>query len=259
MKLQGKRALVCGASDGIGKSAAIELAKEGAEVILLARSESKLAAITKELPIPAAQKHSFISCDLENKEMLEKLITEFIKKVGGFHILVNNSGGPSPGPLLEATDEQFLTAFKRHILAPQLLVRLCLAFMQSENYGRIINVISTSVREPIANLGVSNTIRGATASWAKTLSMELPPGVSVNNVLPGYTKTGRLETLKNNMAQKRGVDKSQIEKEWLSTIPEKRLAEVEELGRVICFLASPDASYIRGVSLPVDGGRLKGI
>lgn len=145
------------------------------------------------------------------------------------------------------------------MLAPHLLVGLLLPGMRAAGYGRILNVLSTSVREPIPNLGVSNTIRGAVASWAKTLSMELPPGVTINNVLPGYTDTERLGELGAAISARTGKSGEQVRADWVATIPEGRLAEPEELGAVLAFLASPEASYIRGVSLPVDGGRLKSI
>ena len=196
-----------------------------------------------------------ISCDLEDLDSLKRLVTEEIETNGPFHILINNSGGPPSGPLLEAQPHDFQKAFLRHVLASQTLVQLLLEGMKSSNYGRIINIISTSVKEPIPGLGVSNTIRGAMASWSKTLSKELPPEITVNNVLPGFTNTERLTELKKTLSEQKGISQEEVEKAWLSTVPEGRLAEPSELGQVVAFLSSPAASFVRGTSIPVDGGR----
>ena len=178
---------------------------------------------------------------------------------GAFEVLVNNSAGPPAGPLLEAAPADFEKALRRHLFASHTLVQLLLPGMREAGYGRIINIISTSVREPIPGLGVSNTVRGAMAAWAKTLSRELPPGVTINSILPGYTSTQRLEELKQTLATQRGVSPAEVEAAWLATVPEGRLAQPSELGAVIAFLASPAAGFVRGVALPVDGGRLASI
>ncbi|MCI0702060.1 MAG: SDR family oxidoreductase, partial [Planctomycetia bacterium] len=162
-----------------------------------------------------------------------------------------------PGPIVEATVEQFLAAFRQQLLASHLLMQWLLPTMKTLGYGRIINVISTSVREPIPGLGVSNTIRGAMASWAKTLSREVGKfNITVNNILPGATKTSRLESIIARKAAQSDTSRDEIEAQIRSEIPLGRFAEPEELGSVIAFLASPAASYISGVSIPVDGGRL---
>ena len=242
--LNGYGALVCGGTKGIGKATAKELVKRGAEVTILART--------------AAGENS-IACDMEDLESLEKNVKIDIETNGIYHILINNSGGPASGPIVEAKVEEFEKAFRRHVLASQKLVSLLLPGMKTSKYGRIINIISTSVKEPIAGLGVSNTIRGAMASWAKTMSKELPKGVTINNVLPGFTATGRLEELKKTLAKQRNCTMEDVERAWLDTVPEGRLAEPSELGNVVAFLASPEASFVRGVSLPVDGGRTNSI
>lgn len=258
--LQGKRALVCGASQGIGRAIAKKLAQSGAEVIALSRSEETLQELVQELKKSSGNPtHHFLSLDIEDRVVLKEKIQSLIQQMGSIEILVNNSGGPPAGPILEATEEAFTKAFSRLILSPHLLVQLLLPEMKKQGYGRIINIISTSVREPIPNLGVSNTIRGATASWAKTLSQELPPGVTINNVLPGFTATERLGALKKATATRLGKSENEVHEMWLGTIPEKRLAEPHEIADAVNFLASPLASYIRGVSLAVDGGRLKSI
>jgi len=238
--LEGKRALVCGGTSGIGKATVASLKENGAEVVILSRS---------------ATGENTISCDLEDLDTLTILVNKEIEGNGNFEILINNSGGPPSGPLIDATPADFEKAFLRHVLASQTLVQLVLPGMKASQYGRIINIISTSVKEPIPGLGVSNTIRGAMASWSKTLSKELPPSVTINNVLPGFTNTERLTELKETLSKQKGISQEEVEMAWLSTVPEGRLAEPSELGKVVAFLSSPAASFVRGTSIPVDGGR----
>ena len=238
--LDGKRALVCGGTSGIGKAAAISLSECGAEVVILSRSASGENTLT---------------CDLEDLDSLTISVTKEIEKNGNFEILINNSGGPPSGPLIDATPHDFEKAFRRHVLASQTLVQLILPGMKTANYGRIINIISTSVKEPIPGLGVSNTIRGAMASWSKTMSKELPPSITINNVLPGFTNTERLTELKKTLSEQKGISQEEVENAWLLTVPEGRLADPSELGKVVAFLSSPAASFVRGTSIPVDGGR----
>ena len=240
INLDGKRALVCGGTSGIGKAAAISLSECGAEVVILSRSASG---------------ENTLNCDLEDLDSLTISVTKEIEKNGNFEILINNSGGPPSGPLIDATPHDFEKAFRRHVLASQTLVQLILPGMKTANYGRIINIISTSVKEPIPGLGVSNTIRGAMASWSKTMSKELPPSITINNVLPGFTNTERLTELKKTLSEQKGISQEEVENAWLSTVPEGRLAEPSELGKVVAFLSSPAASFVRGTSIPVDGGR----
>tara|TARA_B100001029_G_scaffold78068_1_gene63866 strand:- start:14382 stop:15119 length:738 start_codon:yes stop_codon:yes gene_type:complete len=238
--LKGKRALVCGGTSGIGKATVASLKQNGAEVVILSRSASG---------------KDTISCDLEDLESLRTLVSKEIETNGPFQILINNSGGPPSGLLIEAQPNDFEKAFLRHVLASQTLVQLLLEGMKSSNYGRIINIISTSVKEPIPGLGVSNTIRGAMASWSKTLSKELPSDITINNVLPGFTNTERLTELKKTLSLQKGISQEEVESAWLSTVPEGRLADPSELGQVVAFLSSPAASFVRGTSIPVDGGR----
>ena len=240
INLDGKRALVCGGTSGIGKATAISLIECGAEVVILSRSASGENTLT---------------CDLEDLDSLTISVTKEIEKNGNFEILINNSGGPPSGPLIDATPHDFEKAFRRHVLASQTLVQLILPGMKTANYGRIINIISTSVKEPIPGLGVSNTIRGAMASWSKTMSKELPPSITINNVLPGFTNTERLTELKKTLSEQKGISQEEVENAWLSTVPEGRLADPSELGKVVAFLSSPAASFVRGTSIPVDGGR----
>ncbi len=259
MSLDGKHALVCGASKGIGRAAATQLARMGAEVTVLARSEARLDALRLELLKHGAPKAHALALDLDSRDGLRDAIRNHIGTYGDVHVLVNNTGGPPSGPLLEATEEQFHQAFGRHLLASHALVQETLPGMKEAGFGRIVNVLSTSVREPIMGLGVSNTVRAAMASWAKTLSRELPPGVTINSVLPGFTATERLESLANQVATRTGQTEDDVEKGWIASTPEGRLGKPEELGAAIAFLCSPEAAFIRGVVLPVDGGRLHAI
>jgi len=235
----------------------VELAKFGCSLLLLARGREALDRCAEEIRAAGGQAQPVIA-DLDDPAALEALMAPLLTE-GPIHILVNNSSGPPGGPLLEAPGAALLKAFQRHVLASHQLARLLVPGMSEEGYGRIINVISTSVREPIPNLGVSNTIRGAVAAWSKTLSRELPPGLTINNVLPGFTATPRLASLAEANAARRGVTPDEVRSAWIETVPEGRLAAPQEVGAAIAFLCSPAASYIRGVSLPVDGGRLRGI
>lgn len=253
LNLTGKNALVCGASSGIGEAVAIELAQLGAKVTLLSRSQDKLSNVQKKLHNP--DYHQIAVVDLSDRCSIVDTLTPLIKKQN-IHILINNAGGPKAGPLFEAGVEEFEIAFRTHILASQTLTQLLVPGMKQEKYGRIINIISTSVKAPIPNLGVSNTIRGAMANWSKTMANELGAfNITVNNVLPGFTQTERLEKLKDAASQRLGKTKDEVEKMWKDCIPMGRLAESFEVANAVCFLASPAASYINGINVPVDGGR----
>jgi 3-oxoacyl-[acyl-carrier protein] reductase len=258
-RLDGLHALVCGASAGLGRASAIALAAAGAEVTALARSGGRLAEAVEEVRAAGAPRARALVADLDDRVGLASAVDALLAGCGPVAILVNNTGGPPPGLLLEAEEDAFLAAFGRHVLASHLLVRRLLPGMRTLGYGRIINVISLSVREPLPLLGVSNTIRGAMASWAKTLALELPPGITVNNVLPGYTATERLAALEQATAARQGIPPAQVERAWCADIPEGRLGQPAELAAVVAFLASPAAAYVRGVSIPVDGGRLRAV
>lgn len=251
-----RRALVCGSSQGIGRAVAIELAGLGAEVGLLARDGEGLERVRRMIDAARGQAHRVLVADFRRPEAVRSVVTGFLAESGPVHILVNNTGGPPPGSASEADPGAYLAAFTQHLVCNQVLVQALVPGMKAAAYGRIINIISTSVRQPIRGLGVSNTIRGAVASWAKTLAAELGPfGITVNNVLPGSTKTGRLAAVFERRAQARGVPVCEIEAEERAAIPLGRFAEPEEVASAVGFLASPAAGYISGVSLPVDGGR----
>ena len=258
-ELEGRRALVTGASAGIGRAAALALAARGCSVAVLARSASKLDGLVGDLRAAGAPDAWALQGDLEDRAALRPAIEAQLKAHGPVHILVNNAGGPPGGAILDAKETDFLLAFGRLLMAPHLLTQLLVPGMKAEGYGRIINVVSTSVREPLPNLGVSNTVRGATASWAKTLAKELPPGITINNVLPGATATERLEKLELANAERTGRTLEQVRAEMVKTIPEGRVAEAKEIAALIAFLASPAAAYLRGQSIAADGGRLNAI
>lgn len=254
--LVGKRAIVCGSSQGIGRAVAIELARLGASILLIARNESALSQVKNLLSIEAGQRHDLMALDFQQVTTLKEQIDSYITSHRSIHILVNNTGGPAAGPVFPAKPEEFVSAFSQHLICNQILTQAVVPGMKSEKYGRIINIISTSVKQPITDLGVSNTIRGAVATWAKTLANELGPfGITVNNVLPGATNTTRLKTLIESKAQKANLSPEEVANEMKSTIPAGRFGEPEELAYAVAFLASPFASYINGINLPVDGGR----
>ena len=255
--LKGKNALVCGSSKGIGLAAAIELASLGANITLVSRSASIMASLTRQLDTQKGQHHDFLAADFSDPDDLKRKITGLVA-TKAIHILVNNTGGPPAGPITEASEEAFLDAYKKHLICNHLLAKAVLPKMQKEGYGRIINVISTSVKAPLSGLGVSNTVRAAVANWAKTLANEVGSfGITVNNVLPGATDTGRLKEIIVNKAAKSNQSEAEVKAKMEGQIPLGRFAEPSEIGAAIAFLASPAASYITGVALAVDGGRLK--
>ncbi len=256
LSLQGKHALVCGASAGIGRATALALASLGANVTALARRQDRLSALVPELKAAGASDARYIVADLDQRDALEETITDLLQQHGPVHVWINNTGGPPPGSLLTTNEEQLLSALGRHLLAAQRIMKLVVPGMEQASYGRIISVLSTSVRAPIPNLGVSNLTRAAMASWSKTLSNELPPNITINCILPGFTATERLSSLAESRANHAGRTVEEVETAWKATIPEGRLGRPEELAATIAFLASPAASYVRGVCLPIDGGRL---
>ena len=256
LSLIGKRAVVCGSTRGIGKAIAEEMALAGAEITLLARNESVLQIVENELDSKHGQSHNYLAADFNHPEAVDSVIRDFVAN-NQVHILVNNSGGPSPGTAFDAETKEFVEAFTNHLICNQILTQNLVPSMKSAKYGRIINVISTSVKIPIEGLGVSNTIRGAVASWAKTLATELAPfGITVNNILPGATATDRLSSLLETRAARENIPVEEEEANWIKEIPVGRIAQPEEIAAAAVFLASPAASYINGINLPVDGGRL---
>ena len=255
LDLSGKRAVVCGATQGIGKATAMELAQLGASVTLFSRDEDKLKAVVAELPRKGTQKHSYLVADFNMPEDV-KLTADIYSQNNPVHILVNNTGGPPAGKAIDARTFEFLNAFQSHLICNQYLVQAFVPAMKKAKYGRIINIISTSVKAPIKGLGVSNTIRGAVANWAKTLSFELAEfGITVNNVLPGATMTSRLQSIIKGKSKSAHKSAEVITQEMIDEIPAGRIGEAHEVAAAIAFLASPAAGYINGINVPVDGGR----
>lgn len=256
LDLRNKQAIVCGSTQGIGKAIALELASLGASVTLVARNEEALKATKQELSTEAGQLHSYLCVDFTKPQELKQIVESYLQRQPNVHILVNNTGGPPGGPIVQAKTDEFLAAFNNHLICNHILVQACVEYMKNAKYGRIINIISTSVKQPLANLGVSNTIRAAVANWSKTLAGELGKfNITVNNVLPGATSTVRLKTIIENKSLKTGHALDSVTNEMISEIPMARFAEASEIANAVAFLASPAASYINGINLPVDGGR----
>jgi 3-oxoacyl-[acyl-carrier protein] reductase len=244
--MKGMRAIVCGASKGIGRATAEMLASSGADVIGLSRSAPNIEGVRS------------LSVDLENQVAIENVITEILNE-GAVHILINNASGPPGGPLLNNEIEDFIAPFQRHLHAAHRITQMVVPSMKEAGIGRIVNIISTSVREPIPNIGLSNTLRGAMASWAKSLNQELPTCITINNILPGFTDTDRLNSLATSIHEKTGKSKEEIQEGWMSQVPIARLIDPRETASAITFLCLPQSGGIRGVSLAVDGGRMRSI
>lgn len=255
LNLVGKTAIVCGSTQGIGKASALELAEMGANVVLVSRSEDKLKVVVSELDSSKGQNHDYICADYSQPENLKSQVESFVKGKS-INILINNTGGPAGGPANAAEVSEYLSAFNNHLVCNHIMVQAVLESMKVSGYGRIINIISTSVKQPLNGLGVSNTIRGAVANWSKTLANELGQfNITVNNVLPGATNTVRLQSIAETKAIKTGEQADDVLAQMASVVPMKRIAQPEEVANAIAFLASPAASYINGINVPVDGGR----
>ncbi|GGB93001.1 SDR family oxidoreductase [Dyadobacter sediminis] len=256
LNLTGKTALVCGSTQGIGLATAVELALMGANVTLVARNEEKLRKAVETLDTSASQLHRYVVADFSDNENVKDAIENYLRLCPEVHILINNTGGPAGGPVIEAETDQFLKTFQMHLINNQFLAQSVVPFMKKAGFGRIVNIISTSVKQPIVGLGVSNTIRGAVASWSKTLSLELGQfGITCNNVLPGYTETARLDAVLEMRSKAQGKSREEIANEMQASIPIRRFSEAREVAAAVAFLCSPAAASINGVNLPVDGGK----
>lgn len=255
LSLLGKNAVVCGSTQGIGLAIAKELALLGATCILIARNENLLKEIVNDLPAAQSQRHGYKIADFTDVDTVQKAIQSVVPEMN-VHILINNTGGPATGVITKALSAEFENTFRQHLVNNHILMQAVLPGMKAAAYGRIINIISTSVKIPIDNLGVSNTIRAAVASWSKTLSNEVGKyNITVNNILPGYTNTQRLQSVIKIMAKEKQTTEEVLAKQMADNIPMKRFGEPEEIASLAAFLASPAASYINGTSIPVDGGR----
>lgn len=259
LDLKNKNALICGSTAGIGKASAILLAEMGATITLLARDENKLKSTLSVLSNKNGQQHDYLVADFSNPDLLQTIVTKASQEKL-FHILLNNTGGPKGGAIFSAQPSEFAHAFSQHLICNQILVQAVVPGMKKAAYGRIINIISTSVKQPIDGLGVSNTIRGAVANWSKTLANELGQfGITVNNVLPGFTATDRLDDIVANAANKLNKSEAEASSFMKNLVPARRFAEPEEIANAVAFLATEAASYINGINLPVDGGRTKSL
>lgn len=259
LDLTDKNALVCGSTAGIGKAIARQLAAMGATVTLVARNEEKLKETLIELPFEQGQKHNYLVADFNAPEKLKKKLEVAVSDTI-FHILINNTGGPKGGSVFEAHTEEFINAFSQHLVCNQILVQAVVPGMKEADFGRIVNIISTSVKQPIDGLGVSNTIRGAVANWSKTLANELGPfGITVNNVLPGFTATDRLDDIVASASKRMNKSEEDAAAFMRNLVPARRFAQPGEIANAVAFLASEAASYINGINLPVDGGRTKSL
>jgi len=256
LSLVNKRALVCGASQGIGLATAIELAGLGADITLFARNEERLEQALTALPGSDQQGHSYLVADFDDPDQVFRAVQEAHGKGSRWDIVINNSGGPPGGTIVNAAREEFLTAFNRHLLSSHSILQVVLPGMKEASFGRIVNIISTSVKQPLKGLGVSNTIRGAVANWAKTLATEVAEfGITVNNVLPGATSTARLAGLLKSRAESGGEPEEFYAAQMMSQIPAGRFARPDEVAAAVAFLCTPAAAYINGINVPVDGGR----
>ena len=256
LNLKNKTALVCGSTQGLGLASATEIALLGANVILMARDEEKLKNTLSKLDTSLGQQHNYIVADFSSHENVSAAINNYLKNGNQIHILVNNTGGPAGGKAIDANIEEYLQAFNNHLICNHILVQAIVPGMKAAGFGRIINVISTSVKQPLAGLGVSNTIRAAVANWSKTLSSELGQfGITVNNVLPGFTQTTRADYVIKKKAVDSGKSEEEVMKSLVAEIPVGRIGQPEEFGATVAFLCSPAAAYINGINLPVDGGR----
>lgn len=256
INLAGRNAVVCGSSQGIGRAIATELALLGANVAVMARNPERLESVVRELDVDAGQTHQMIVADFEEPAQVKLGIEQFTSEGKTADILINNTGGPPGGQAIDADTNEFLSAFESHLVCNHILTQALVPGMKEKGFGRIINIISTSVKQPIRGLGVSNTIRGAVANWAKTLAGELGEfGITVNNILPGMTRTVRLDSIIRNRAEKSGLSIEEVTNNMENEIPAKRIADSSEIASAAAFLASPAAGYINGINLPVDGGR----
>ena len=258
--LSNKTAVVCGSTQGIGKAVAVQLAERGAQLVLVARSEDKLKQTVQELPVTDGRQHTYIAVDFCDYKKVKERLDEWTANGNEADILVNNTGGPKGGHILDAAISEFIDAFNQHLICNHLFVQALVPGMKKRGGGRIINIISTSVKQPLPGLGVSNTVRGAVGNWSKTLANELGQfNITVNNVLPGATNTIRLQSIAEIKAGKTGESVAAVFDEMAAESPMKRIAEPSEIAAAVAFLASPAAGYINGINIPVDGGRTKSL
>lgn len=257
ISLKGKKALIGGSSRGIGKAIAIQLAESGASVTLMARSTDKMKAITEKLPTSDNQNHHYLQVDFSDHTAFRSIIENYFE-TNHVDILVNNTQGPEAGGALEKKVGDYQNAFDLLFKSVVLTTELALKHMQDQGWGRIINVASISVKEPLNYLALSNTIRAAVVTWGKSLSIDVAKdGITVNNVLTGYFDTERIAQLNAKKAEKMGVSETEVLRAMENNVPTKRIGKPKEYGYLVAFLASEKAAYINGANIPIDGGLLK--
>ena len=255
LSIKGKNALVCASSQGLGKSAAVDLAKEGVNLAICSRNKDKINLVKEEIEQTSEVKVVAIETDLSSEKDISALFQEAKKELKTIDILINNNGGPPPSTFEELTDEDWQKTFNSTMMSAIRLSKLVLPDMKKNKWGRIINISSVSVKTPVNGLFLSNSIRMGVLGWAKALSDEVAPyGITVNSVCPGTTKTERIEQILNAQSESSGKDKSEIEEAMANSIPMLRIGEASDLSALITFLASEKASYMTGLAVQVDGG-----
>ena len=258
--LKDKVALVAASSQGLGRAVAEELAAEGASLVLCARDSRTLTETAAAIAEKSNAHVLAVPADVTITEDIERLVQAGIERFGHIDILVTNAGGPPAGTFEQLTREQWEQAIRLTLLSAVELTRQVLPGMKERRWGRILNITSIAVKQPIENLLLSNSLRAGLTGFARTLANEVAPyGITVNNVMPGYTRTERLEELAEMMAEKQGISASEFRGKWENEIPMGRLGEPRELAAVVAFLASERASYVTGTSIQVDGGWIKSL
>ncbi|MEI8027918.1 MAG: SDR family oxidoreductase [Pseudomonadota bacterium] len=253
LSLSGRTAVVCGSSQGLGEASAVALASQGANLVCIARNKEMLDSVVTGL---VGERHQFFICDFEKREQVENIAKQLSDM--NIDILVNNAGGPPPNPATQSSDADYLSAFQMHLLTAATLSNAVIPKMKEQQWGRIVNIVSVSGKTPVANLAVSNSVRGAVINWSKTLSNEVAShGITVNCVLPGYTRTSRLEQLNTLAAQRTGKTKQEVESGIIAQIPMGRFGRPEEIAAAVAFYSAPASSFVTGTCLPVDGGWTK--
>ena len=249
---------MCGASSGIGKAVAVQFAKEGSKIVICARREDKLLEVAKEIKAQSKSEVIPVVADVSKKEDVETLVSRTKKEFGGLDILFTNAAGPRPAQFLETTDQDWTNAFEMTLMSVVRLSRASVPLMKERGGGSIVNIVSTSAKQPIPNLVLSNSLRMAVVGLAKTLSVELAKfNIRVNNVCPGYTDTPRIEGLLQNTVQREGITREEAVSRMLSEVPLRRMANPSEVASMIAYLSSDRAKYITGSTIFVDGGAIR--
>ena len=255
LSIKGKNAIVCASSQGLGKSAAVDLAKEGVNLTICSRNKEKINLVKNEIEEISDVKIVAIEADLSSEKDINNLYKEAKKELKTIDILINNNGGPPPSTFEELADEDWQRAFNSTMMSAIRLSKLVLPDMKKNKWGRIVNISSISVKTPVNGLFLSNSIRMGVLGWAKALSDEVAPhGITVNTVCPGTTKTERIEQILNSQSESSGKDKSELQEAMANNIPMQRIGEPTDLSALITFLASEKASYMTGLAVQVDGG-----